>query len=92
MEEVVHVMLGHEPTRVVLGPNGLAFREYHKAKEEVAYGVGAAALVPYAALFPAITSGQPPESVARHFGVSPELVIYRIKITMLWPQYKCKAG
>lgn len=88
MEEIAHVILGHEFTRIVAGTDGLAFREYNQLNEQVAYGVGASALVPYAPLFVELLNRQTPETIAEHYGVSSQLVKYRIKITMLWPLYK----
>ncbi|MCI0723821.1 MAG: ImmA/IrrE family metallo-endopeptidase [Acidobacteria bacterium] len=90
MEEISHVVLGHEPTRIITGSNGVGYREFNPANEEAAYGVGAAALVPYAPLVIGLMDGQNPDSIARHYGVSSPLVLYRIKITMLWSLYKSK--
>ena len=90
MEEIAHVLLGHEPTRIFTGVGGISCREYNAANEEVAYGVGAAALVPYAPLFVGLMDGATSDSIAKQYGVSPELVCYRIKITMLWDLYKKK--
>src|SRR2546426_1644223 len=92
MEEISHVILGHKPTRILMPEGGVACREYNAPDEEVAYGVGAAALVPYAALFMALRNGEKPESIAASFGVSLPLVLYRIKITHLWPLYRTKAS
>lgn len=92
MEEIAHVVLGHKPTRISAGIDGLYCREYNPANEQAAYGVGAAALVPYSALFVGVMDGATPESIAKQYGVSPELVCYRIKITMLWDSYKRKAA
>lgn len=36
--------------------------------------------------------GSTPETIAKQYGVSPELVCYRIKITMLWSAYKSKTA
>jgi IrrE N-terminal-like domain len=91
MEEIVHVRLEHAPTKIVIG-SGLSFREYNHLNEEVAYGVGAAALVPYVTLHRRLRRGSSPEAIAEHFGVSLQLVIYRIKITMLWELYRRKAS
>lgn len=92
MEEIAHVLLGHEPTRIVTAPGGVGFREYNRINEQAAYGVGAAALVPYAPLFVGLMDGQTPEKIAKRCEVSPELVIYRIKITMLWRLYRSKCS
>jgi hypothetical protein len=52
----------------------------------------AAALVPYAALFWGLMKGTPVLRIAKRYGVSKELVEYRIKVTLLWRFYKraCK--
>lgn len=93
MEEIVHLLLRHAPTKIVIGGSGgLSFREYNHLNEEVAYGVGAAALVPYAVLHRSLKRGCSPEVIAQTYGVSPQLVIYRIKITMLWELYRRKAS
>ncbi len=91
MEEIAHVVLGHKPTRILSGGH-LAFREYNALNEQVAYGVGAAALVPDAALVSGLSNGRTPEMIASRYAVSLPLVIYRIKITMLWSLYRRKAG
>ena len=95
MEEVAHVFLGHAPNRLaVIGKNstgkqGAAVaRDYNHDDEEAAYAVGAAALVPYAALRRMVLAGRLASEIARHFRVSRQLVEYRIKVTHLWAQYK----
>jgi Zn-dependent peptidase ImmA (M78 family) len=92
MEEIVHVVLNHEPSRILTGANGLACREYNPVNERVAYGVGAAVLVPYITLLRALKQGANPKRIAAQYGVSVPLVLYRIKITMLWPLYQSKAS
>ena len=63
-------------------------RDYNQADEEAAYAVGAAALVPYAALRRLVLSGRTAPEIARHFRVSRQLAEYRIKVTHLWADYK----
>ena len=63
-------------------------RDYNESDEEEAYAVGAAALVPYSSLQRFVITGKATFDIAKHFGVSRELVIYRIKISMMWPEYK----
>ena len=69
-------------------------RDYNHDDEEAAYAVGAAALIPYAALRGFVRAGRRADQIARHFRVSRQLVEYRIKVTHLWPEYKgaSKAG
>jgi len=92
MEEVSHVFLGHRPSRlkvVAETANGQTVsREYRKADEEQAYGTGAAALVPFAALKRFVLEGLTSTDIAKRFRVSRELVEYRLKVTRLWKLYR----
>jgi len=105
MEEVAHVFLGHKANRLAAitkddrpnasnvnasGPRGrMLARDYNQADEEAAYAVGAAALVPFGGLRRLVLAGRDSREIARHFRVSRPLVEYRIKVTHLWPEYKC---
>jgi len=88
MEEIAHVFLGHEPTKITTGLDGLYRRNYEQSIEREAYAVGAAALVPYAALFLGLMKGTSVHRIAKRYRVSNQLVEYRIKITLLWRFYK----
>lgn len=92
MEEISHVFLGHQPSRLkVLATNKRGrkvARDYRDADEEAAYAAGAAALVPYAALRRFVLGGQRSPEIAKHFRVSRELVEYRLKVTRLWRLYQ----
>jgi hypothetical protein len=92
MEEISHVVLGHTPTKIhgvtLADGERERFRDFNAAQEEAAYGVGAAALVPYFPLRRAAEFGLDPQGVARHYGVSKALVEYRLKVCRLWGIYK----
>ena len=92
MEEICHVFLGHQPNRlsiVTKDERGKVMnRDYRKADEEEAYGVGAAALVPYGSLKKQLLQGKTSTDIAQYFRVSPELVEYRMKVTHLWREHK----
>ena len=90
MEEICHVILGHSPTsiRTEHSEDQIKFRDFNENQEEVAYAVGAAALVPFFALKLAVQTGLPANQIARRFAVSRELVEYRIKVCRLWGEYK----
>src|SRR6266550_2456943 len=92
MEEISHVFLGHQPSRLkVLATNKsgrTVARDYRKADEEAAYATGAAALVPFAALRRFVLAGKRSSQIASHFRVSRELVEYRLKVTRLWRLYQ----
>jgi len=92
MEEICHVFLGHTPNRLAIITTGKAgksaARDYQKADEEAAYATGAAALVPFSALRRHVLLGRSAGEIARHFRVSRQLVLYRLKVTRLWSPYK----
>ncbi|MDX6385903.1 MAG: hypothetical protein QOK48_3476 [Blastocatellia bacterium] len=104
MEEVAHVFLGHKANRLaaittddapgqsqVSGGQSrgrMLARDYNQADEEAAYAVGAAALVPFGSLRGQVLQGRNSREIARHFRVSRQLIEYRIKVTLLWPEYK----
>jgi len=91
MEEVAHIYLGHRPTKITTGLNGLCRRDYEKSTEQEAYAVGAAALLPYGPLLTAVRKRTSAHRIAKRYRVSKELVEYRIKITLLWRLYKSGA-
>ena len=92
MEEICHVFLGHTPNRLSVVAEDTrgktSARDYKKQDEEAAYAIGAAALVPFAALRRLVMEGKSSTQIARHFRVSRELVEYRLKVTHLWETYK----
>ena len=92
MEEICHVFLAHQANRlsvVTKDEKGKVMnRDYRRTDEEEAYGVGAAALVPYAALKRLLLQGKAARDIAAHFRVSRELVEYRMKVTHLWREFK----
>jgi hypothetical protein len=81
MEEIAHIHLKHKPTGLVRSVNGMCMRSYDRAQEEEAFGVGAAALIPWSALFPAINTGVTIDQLVERYELSGELVRYRIQIT-----------
>jgi hypothetical protein len=92
MEEICHVFLGHQPNRlsvVTKDKRGRAMaRDYQQADEEAAYGIGAAALVPFSSVRRFLLQGKSILAIAKHFRVSRDLVEYRLKVTRLWSLYK----
>lgn len=92
MEEICHVFLGHQPNRLAViaqdEKGQTRARDYRKLDEEAAYAIGAAALVPFAALRQSVFEGKSASEIGRHFRVSRELIEYRLKVTRLWKSYK----
>jgi hypothetical protein len=87
MEEISHIYLKHLPTRLLVAANDLEVRDYNSVQELEAYGVGAAALMPWGPLFRSIDSGATIEDLAEHYDVTPHLALYRIKITGAYRLY-----
>lgn len=82
MEEIVHIYLKHKPTKIETDPRtGLPKRTFDKSKEMEAYGVGAAALLPYVPLVQKLRAGMNHRDIASHFGISEQLVNYRSNVT-----------
>lgn len=90
MEEISHVFLRHRPTKLRELGGGLSTRDYVGAQEEEAYGVGAAAIMPWATFFPDLNAGVSVEELSGKYGVSSELVTYRINITGAFNLYRSR--
>lgn len=81
MEEISHVFLRHRPTTVRDLGGGLSNRNFLKSQEEEAYGVGAAAIMPWASFFHDLNRGISVDEISAKYHVSTALVVYRISIT-----------
>jgi hypothetical protein len=90
MEEISHIYLDHTPSGVACTVSGVEVREYHKDQEAEAYGVGAAALLPWHSFFKAIDAGKTIEALAELHNVAPELIEYRVKVTGASNLYKSR--
>lgn len=90
MEEVSHVHLDHEASRVHYEGDGVSFRNYNEAQEEEAFGVGAASLLPFGSFFKAVNSGKSITQIADAFKVTKQLVEYRIKVTAATNTYRAR--
>lgn len=90
MEEVAHTYLKHSPSKVMLQGDGLRFRDYDKKQEQEAYGVGAAALLPWTTFFSAVNAGQEIDEMAERYDVTTQLIEYRIKITGSYRLYQSR--
>jgi hypothetical protein len=83
MEEICHVLLGHRTDRLDYGTK--QGRIYDVEKESEAYGVGAAALVPFHVLkrWLECETEISAAGIGRRYGVSRALVEYRMRIVGL---------
>lgn len=87
LEECWHIMQGHRLTRIqkVSGKFG---RAYHSSEEGEAYYLAAATLLPKSAVERCAKGEVALTETARGYGVSTDLVEYRIKRLGLWHVYK----
>ncbi len=84
MEEFFHIRLDHPPSVLRLYRDDGSRRTFNSDVEREAYGSGAAALVPYAALKQMAASGWSVTRIAKQFRVSRDLVWFRAKVTRVY--------
>ena len=82
MHELAHIMLEHVPAEVNVSPSGLVLlSDYSSEQEEEADWLGAALLLPEAALIQFRSRGMSSEAIAQMFGVSAQLCAWRCRMT-----------
>ena len=80
--ELSHIILGHVPTRVDLGPEGiLLVSEYSEDDEAEADWLSAALLLPRDALMQCRNEGLTNTMIAKRYSVSGQLCEWRIRMT-----------
>lgn len=89
LEEICHCHFDHQPTKLTASGDQRV-RDFQKAIEEEAYGVGAAVLLPWRFFFPRLNNGATVYELSEDFGVTQELVSYRIKITGATPLHRAR--
>ncbi len=88
LEECWHILLGHRLTKIAKISDSYG-RTYDSDEEHDAYYLAGATLVPAPAVVSAVEAGAA-ATLAAKFGVSQQLVEYRIKRLGLWSTYKGK--
>lgn len=88
MEEVAHFLFGHIPTRINLLHGVLPAREYHREQEQEAYAFAAASLLPSSQVKALVDGRRTMAATIEHFGVSDQLIEYRVKTTGMWSLYR----
>ena len=80
--ELSHLILDHEPGRIDLSPAGhLLLSSFEREQEEEADWLSATLLVPRAGLQTMFRSTQESRALADHFGVSVEMLNWRLRMT-----------
>jgi hypothetical protein len=82
VHELAHLVLGHEPARVVFSEDGqLATRTFDQKQEDEANWLAWALLLPRDALFVAKRSRMLSAQIATAYGVTETLVDFRLRMT-----------
>ncbi len=80
--EVAHLILEHEPTRLVMSQDGaLVMRSFNEKQEEEANWLAWCLLLPREAIVAALKRNTPVDQIADQFGVSEPLVRFRVHKT-----------
>lgn len=77
MEEICHLLLRHKAS--LRGFRFGSYRVYASTIEQQAYGIGAAALVPYSSLYEKMSSKLSVAEISNQYSVTQSLALYRIK-------------
>ena len=80
--EIAHLILDHEPGRIDVSPEGhLLLNSFEREQEEEADWLSATLLVPRAGLQVAYRANQDAQTLADHFGVSLDMLNWRLRMT-----------
>lgn len=80
--ELSHLILDHEPGRIDLSPDGyLLLSSFEREQEDEADWLSGTLLVPRAGLKRLYRSYNNPQVLARHFGVSRDMLNWRLRMT-----------
>lgn len=89
MHELAHLIVGHKPGRVDVTEDGaLLLNTYDKQQEDEANWLSGCLLLPRPALLWLKKRRMPQDSAASHFGVSLQMLTYRIQVTGVERQYR----
>jgi Zn-dependent peptidase ImmA (M78 family) len=82
VHEIAHVLLGHSPTRVdVTADQQLLLRTHDPQQEDEAAWLAGCLLLPRPALLLIARNGGMSGDVARRYGVSVDMLTYRLRVT-----------
>jgi len=90
MEEIVHTHRGHRPSGLAFEDSSVSVRHYDPDQEQEAYGVGAAALLPWQTFFRGVNNGRTTAQLAEDYDVTTDLITYRIKTTGLFAVFRAR--
>jgi Zn-dependent peptidase ImmA (M78 family) len=89
MHELAHIYLGHAPARIDVTEDGLLIlNTFNKQQEEEAAWLAGCLLLPRGALMTISTQRIDHRTAAREYGVSHDMLEYRLKVTAVNMQLK----
>ena len=89
MHELAHLIVGHKPGRIDITEDGaLLLNTYDKQQEDEANWLAGCLLLPRPALLWMKKRRMAQQVAAAHFGVSMEMLIYRIRVTGVDNQFR----
>lgn len=93
LEELAHELLEHRPSRIEPDPRtGVPRRSYDAAQEREAFELGAALLLPRELIAAELRSRRSAARIARRYGCSEALVLFRIRRLGLSRRYDAYAA
>jgi Zn-dependent peptidase ImmA (M78 family) len=82
MHELAHILLGHSPARVDVSEEGhLLLKSHDQAQEEEANWLAGCLILPRPCLMHVVRKGGARADHAQHFGVSVDMLTYRLRVT-----------
>jgi Zn-dependent peptidase ImmA (M78 family) len=93
MEELAHLLLRHQPSKIALDPElGVVRRSFDRSQENEAYDLGAALLLPKERIQRDVKDEKLAAiEIADAHKCSEQLVVYRIRRMRLWDRYTAYA-
>jgi Zn-dependent peptidase ImmA (M78 family) len=89
MHELAHIILDHDPGKLIMSQDGaMVMRSYDRKQEEEANWLGWSILLPREALVSAAREGLSREQIAERFGVTEDLVEFRQRMTGVNTQFR----
>lgn len=91
MHELAHMLIDHEPARMILSADGKqGLRSFDRTQEDEASWLAGCLLLPRPALLAIATKGTSAEAACEKYGVSRDLFNYRLNVTGVNVQVKRK--
>lgn len=82
MHELAHILLNHDPSRVDVSEDGvMMLRTFDRKQEAEADWLAGCVLLPRPALLACRKLGLENSAIAKRYGVSQKMVVYRLNVT-----------